>query len=238
MSQAFPLGRWRERDSMSQRKAGSGFAAMAYEPTEPMSYYEVLDIFSEGDGLVEGTLVDGIAFGSEDANGTDFKRCVFRNCLFESTHLVDSTFHDVRFEGCRFINSAMDKTWLNRVDFADCSAPGLSLVQARLAGVSMRGCGLSYANLSAASVERPRLTGTRLREAALQRARLKHVVLKGCDLTHLDVFGTRLAGIDLSSCVFQAPVLSSNLHELRGALISPEQEIDLAALLGVEVVKV
>ena len=94
---------------------------------------------------------------------------------------------------------------------------------------------LSYANLSETSIDRLRADRTRFTEAALQRARLKRVEFDGCDLTRLDVFGTPLAGIDVSSCDFAVPVLSADFRELRGCTVSPEQALALAELLGVHI---
>lgn len=218
---------------MGDRK--QGFAKLSGEPASRVDYYELLGIFSEGDGLVGNALIGGATFDHDAVNGTTFDRCVFRGSTFDHVDFRDSTLRDVRFEDCRFINTSFDKAWLNRVDLIGCSAPGLSLIQARLAGVFARDCDLSYANLSETSSERFRLRGTRLREAALQRAKLKNVQLADCDLTHIDVFGTALRGIDFTECVFQVPVLSADYRELRGAIVSPEQAVDLARLLGVTV---
>ena len=70
---------------------------------------------------------------------------------------------------------------------------------------------------------------------ALQRVKLKRVRWDACDLTRIDVFGTPLAGIDVSGCAFAAPVLSGDFHELRGAVVSVEQALDVARLLGVRI---
>ena len=216
---------------MGDRK--TGFAKLSGEPARRMDYYELLGIFAEGDGLAGNAFIESAAFDHDAANGTTFDRCVFRGCTFDHADFRDSTLRDVRFEDCRFINATFDKAWLNRVDLIGCSAPGLSLMQARLASVFVHDCDLSYANLSETSIDWFQLRGTRLREAALQRAKLKNVQLTDCDLTRIDVFGTPLRGVDFTTCVFQVPVLSADYHELRGAVVSPEQAVDLARMLGV-----
>lgn len=202
---------------------------------ERMGSDELIATFSEGDGYLAHGLADDVELAYECANGATFECIVFRDCLFDRVDFRDCTFRDVRFESCRFIGCAMDKAWLNRVDIKDCSAPGTSFLQARLAQVDIRSSDLSYANLSETSVDRLAVHDCRMREAALQRAKLKHVRLDACDLTRIDVFGTPLAGIDVSSCVFAAPVLSGDYRELRGAVVSAEQAVDLARLLGVRI---
>lgn len=193
----------------------------------------LLDAFAEGDGLVTNTAFSGLELAYEDAGETTFDTVLFRSCTFDGVDFSGCTFRDVRFRGCRFVRCIMDRAWLNRVDFQDCSAPGLSLVQARLASVALSSCDLSYANVSETSIDQLFARDTRFVEAALQRARLKRVVFDGCDLTRIDVFGTPLSGTDVSTCAFAAPVLSADYRELRGAKVSAEQAVTLAELLGV-----
>ena len=217
-----------------QRDAGYRYANVAGAPSR-MGGDELIAVFSEGDGYATHVLVEDVELAYECANGATFENAVFRRCLFEQVDLRDCTFRDVVFEDCRFIGCAMDRSWLNRVDMRDCSAPGMSLLQARLAQVSALSTDLSYANLSETSIDRLSLGNCKLREAALQRVKLKRVRWDACDLTRIDVFGTPLAGIDVSGCAFAAPVLSGDFHELRGAVVSVEQALDVARLLGVRI---
>ena len=196
---------------------------------------ELLDLFAEGDAQVGNTAFAGLELSYEDVGSATFDTVAFRGCTFDGVDFSGCTFRDVRFRGCRFIRCSMDRAWLNRCDVVDCSAPGLSLLQARLAGVVVSSSDLSYANLSECTVDHLCMRAVRLIEAAMQRTRLKRVELDGCDLTRIDVFGTPLAGIDLSTCEFAAPVLSSDFRELRGAKVSVEQALALVGLLGVTV---
>lgn len=220
--------------SARAEQAPSGYAAVG-TMSERMGSDELIAVFSEGDGYASRALVEDVELAYECADGATFEHMVFRDCLFEQIDFRDCTFRDVRFEGCRLIGCTMDKAWLNRVDLRDCSAPGLSLLQARLAQVGVRASDLSYANLSEASIDHLTVHDCKLREAAMQRAKLKHVRLDKTDLTRLDVFGTPLCGIDVSTCAFSAPVLSGDYRELRGAQVSAEQAMDIALLLGVRI---
>lgn len=215
--------------------AARGAAQLVGTPSRRLGSDELLEVFAEGDGCVADALVDDVVLAYECANAATCERMVFRACEFERVDFRDVTLRDVRFESCRFINCTMDGSWLCRVDFLDCSALGLSLLASRLAGVFASSTDFSYANLSETSIDGMRLVDCRLVEAALQRAKLKKVALAGCDLTRLDVFGTKLSGLDVSTCVFQAPVLSADYRELRGAVVSAEQAVELACLLGVRI---
>lgn len=220
--------------SAIEQKGPAGFARPAAQLVR-MSSDELLAVFSEGDGYASNVLVDAVELAYECANGATFEGSVFRDCLFERVDFGDCTFRDVRFEQCRFIGCTMDKGWLNRVDLRDCSAPGLSLLQARLSQVSAAACDLSFANISETSIDHLVLRSCRMCEAAFQRAKLRRVSLTDCDLTRVDVFGTSLVGIDVSTCLFQAPVLSGDFRELRGLVVSSEQALSLATLLGVRI---
>ena len=196
---------------------------------------ELIDAFARGDEEVANTRFDDIELVSDRANEAAFDGIVFHGCVFENVDFSRCSFRDVRFEACRFIRCNMERAWLSRCDFAGCSAPGLDLLGARVAGVSFTDCDLSYANLSDAKLEWVRAVGTRFREAALQRSKLRSVSFDACDFTRVDAFGTSLARVDMSTCDFLAPVLSSDFHELRGCIVSPEQALALAGLLGVVV---
>lgn len=222
-------------DRVSREIMGAGGVAHVGATPYRLGSDELLSVFSEGDGRVSHALIEDVELAYECANGATFENAVFRDCLFERVDLRDCTFRDTVFESCRFIGCAMDGAWLDRVDMIDCSAPGVSMLRARLARVRAVSTDFSYANLSETSIDRLRLEGCKLREVALQRSKLKRVRWDSCDLTSLDVFGTPLTGIDVSSCLFAAPVLSGDYRELRGAVVSADQALDLVRLLGVRV---
>jgi uncharacterized protein YjbI with pentapeptide repeats len=81
-----------------------------------------------------------------------------------------------------------------------------------------------------------RFSGCDLHGASLAQLKLKRVTLEGCDFTRAEVYGTRLRGIDLSTCNVQALRVSDTFFELRGARIGIDQAPDLVGLLGVKLV--
>lgn len=211
------------------------FARVPNSIGEHVGFDQLLDAFAEGEALVTNTSVHGVELACEDAGEATFDTVLFRSCQFDGVDFSGCTFRDVRFESCRFTRVSMERAWLNRCDFISCSAPGLNLLSSRLASVLIADSDFSLANLSETSIDQLRVTSSRLREAALQSVRLKRCEFKQSDLVRLDVFRTPLKGIDVSSCEFSAPVLSSDYRELRGARVSPSQALELASLLGVEV---
>ena len=59
--------------------------------------------------------------------------------------------------------------------------------------------------------------------------------LRGCDLARSTFFRTSLSGVDLSTCDISGLRISSDLRELRGAVIDPEQAAELIGLLGIKI---
>ena len=85
------------------------------------------------------------------------------------------------------------------------------------------------ASLDASSEVLPSVTSPS-RDAILA----KRLRLEGCDLTRAELFGTKLAGVDLSSCEIAALRVSDTFRELRGAKVGIDQAPDLIGLLGVK----
>ena len=52
-----------------------------------------------------------------------------------------------------------------------------------------------------------------------------------------ELFGTRLRGVDLSSCELAGIRISNTFTEISGAKIALEQAVDLVSLLGVKLIE-
>ena len=200
-----------------------------------MSREELLAALAAPDAHVTNTAFSGLELSGVSANGTVFENVIFRGCTFDGVSLANCTFTDVLFSGCRFIRCDMGKSWLNRCDFRSCSAPGLTFLKGRLTGVTMADCQIAYCDFSEATVEHLAAVETNLMEANVYSTRLRHVALDRCDLTRATVFRASLSGMDLSTCEIAGIRVSSDLHELRGAVISPDQAAELMGLLGIKI---
>lgn len=200
-----------------------------------MSQEELLAALAEPDSHVQNTSFSGLELEDIAANGTVFEGVVFRGCSFDGADLSNCTFTDVLFSGCRFTRCDMGRSWLNRCDFRSCSAPGITFLKGRLTGVTVVDCQFSYCDFSEATVERLIASETNLMEASIYSTRLRHVALDRCNLTRTTVFRASLSGMDLSMCDISGIRVSSDLHELRGAIVSEEQAAQLVGLLGIVV---
>ena len=217
------------------RQGKRGFAQVKEHIGQHVSRAELLTGFAEGDARFVMTAFDGLELADVSTNGASFDQAVFRSCLFENVDFSDASFTDVRFEACRFITCKMERSWLNRCDFAGCSAPGMSFTKGRLTSVFFGDSQLGYADFSETKVQGLVAQATTFAESAWRGVQLKAAHFNECDLTRAEFVGTSLAGIDLSTCEIAGLVVSSTLHELRGCTVSPLQAIALAGYPGVQV---
>ena len=75
--------------------------------------------------------------------------------------------------------------------------------------------------------------GCSLEEADLSEGKLKSVEFSDCDLRKIQLLHTPLDGIDLRSCKIGG--LKLNINDLKGAIVTAQQAIDLVSFLGVMV---
>lgn len=220
---------------MVQRRQARRFAQVRDDLGCNLSQDGLLAALTTPDAHVANTSFTGLELADVAADGTVFENVVFRSCTFERVNLSNCTFTDVLFSGCRFVRCDLGRSWLNRVDFRSCSAPGLSFLKGRLTGVSLVDSQLAYADLSEATVDQLVASETKLSEASFHATKLRHLALDRCDLSRATFFRTSLSGVDLSSCDISGLRVSSDLRELRGAVIDPDQAAELMGLLGIKI---
>ena len=196
---------------------------------------ELLAALATPDAHVANTAFSGLELADVAADGTVFENVAFHGCTFERVNLSNCTFTDVLFSGCRFVRCDMGRSWLNRMDLRSCSAPGLSFLKGRLSGVSLADSQLAYADFSEAAVDQLVASETKLSEASFHATKLRHLALDRCDLSRATFFRTSLSGVDLSTCDIAGLRVSSDLRELRGAVIDPDQAAELIGLLGIKI---
>ena len=91
---------------------------------------------------------------------------------------------------------------------------------------------LRAVNWDGASLEKLVLRDCDLSDSWLTECRLKQLALEDCTLTQTNFFRTPLAGMDFTRCRLSGLVCTENGAELKGAIVTPEQAVELARLLG------
>ncbi len=202
---------------------GSQFEVSRTPPPE-MSDGGVLEAcclqISESGGEYAGVRCTSVLFRSARLPGARFSCAEFRGCVFVGCDLTGSDFSSAYFESCRFV---------------DCRMSGVNIRDAKLSDVEIVDCNCDFAVFRAVDFTASSICGSRFREAALESCKFRKCSFRASSFSGTSFFGTFLAGHDLSECLIEAPILSDDLRELRGARISREAAGDILSLIGIKV---
>ena len=198
---------------------------------------ELIDGLEGGqDDPLEGWLFSGMEAAWASADGVELRQCLLRGCELRGASLKRGSFVDVVFERCDLSNARLSEAFFQRVRFVDCKLLGADLDSARLRSAAFTGCVLRMANFSLSKAQDVRFAQCDLTEAALRDLReCKRVEFSACDLRRAELAGTRLAGMDLTTCEIGGNTWGPGLAEVRGAIVTPLQAMELARALGVRI---
>ncbi len=158
--------------------------------------------------VTDGAVFEECSFRGVRFNVSEHRSSAFLNCTF-----TRCTFFDATFTGCKLVGSV----------FSDCS---LDLL--RVEGGDWSFIGLSGADLGSAT-----LTDVRLREADLTGIRAVNGTLAGLDLSGADLRKADLTGCDLRGSDLGS--VDPATTRLRGAIITFQQAVGVAAAMGLDV---
>ena len=92
-------------------------------------------------------------------------------------------------------------------------------------------CNGQYANFRFTDCKQVIFSECNLRSSDFQESQLIKVEFKNTNITQIQMYGTRLKGIDLSSCELDG--LGARIEDVKGAIVTPAQAISLAGLMGI-----
>ncbi|MGZ2607414.1 pentapeptide repeat-containing protein [Bacteroides fragilis] len=161
-------------------------------------------------------------------NNCTFKQQIFSECQFKSAQLTD-----VRFENCDLSNVSFAGTTFYRVEFISCKLLGTGFPEATLNHVLMDHCYGQYINLSMVKMRTVRFSHCNFRNGSLNDSKLMPAAFDTCELLEADFSHTSLKGIDLRNSRIAG--IQLNIADLKGAIVSSLQAIDLLPLLGVKI---
>ena len=203
---------------MAERKRG-GPASEALETVEGADWYG-RDISGESHTRI--AFVDLDLTEVQD-RGATFTECTFRRARFNVSVHVDAAFVNCTFVNCSFFDAR----------FTDCKLVGSTFDRCTFDVMQVAGGNWSHVSLAGADLRRASFRGTRLREADLTGVRCQGAPLRDVDLSGALLHGAKLAGCDLRGSDLSA--LDPNVVELRGAIVTYEQALVVAAALGLDV---
>ncbi len=171
----------------------------------------VLDCTYDARLDVRGCLFERCRFPIEIGQKVDFKDCVFIGCDFSSAQMDGCAFRSCDISGSRWTGAFLAEGFVQYSRFADCAMDLCTIGESKIQDVLLWRCKMD--RFAANSV---RWTKLRLGHCSLRQAEIQNFPLKGLDLRTCDIEGITLE-----------PSL------LRGAIVTPQQALALAGLLGV-----
>ena len=165
----------------------------------------------------------------------DIRRSVLSACSFHKCCFEKASFSDVEFHGCDFSNCNMQGSYFERCRFLHCKGIGVELAGAMLKHTVFDECNLQYANLNTAKLSNVQFKAVDFTDASMAEAKLLKFYAEDSKFIRNDLSKTMLSGVDFSTDVLIAPILSSPPVEIRGITIDMLQAPDLVGLLGVKV---
>lgn len=157
--------------------------------------------------------------------------CTFSHLLFSECELKWAQLTDIRFENCDLSNISFAGTCFYRVEFVSCKLLGTNFSETTLNHVRMEGCSGRYINLAMSKMRTVRLSGCDFRNGSFNDGKFIPAAFDSCDLSEADFSHTPLKGIDLRTNRITG--IQLNISDLRGAIVTPMQAMELLPLLGV-----
>ncbi len=182
------------------------------------------------DERVEECLFSGVSYAGENLKSLDVYRCRFVKCDFSECSMELAGFRDTVFEACDFSNCDFSKASFQKTLFQGCKLMGADFIESSLRHVRFLDVSGGYVNFADSRVQDTAFEKSRLPNAAFSRCRFA-ASFDTCDLTQSLFQQTPLKDIDLRTSQLQG--IQITLPDLRGAIVTPMQASDLAALLGV-----
>lgn len=172
-------------------------------------------------------------FQDIDAYQLDVRQCVLTRITLRESKCIKGSFWDCTFDHCDFSNVDFSECRFHQCRFQNCKLVGSNLAEASLYRTQLVDCHCAYANFSYAKIKYVDMQTCNLQESDWNQVKPQAWTMEHCTLTRTSFFHTPLKGMDLRTCELRG--IRVAMEDLKGAIISPEQAIDLIAYLGVEV---
>ncbi|QDR79538.1 pentapeptide repeat-containing protein [Sporomusa termitida] len=177
------------------------------------------------------SIIQDCTFETQTAENIAIDQVLFKNVDFNHLHWPCAKLTDTVFEQCDLSNVDFGQCFMDRVRLTNCKLVGINMTEASLRNVVFDNCNAAYAVLRYFKCKKSNFHNTSFAEADLYSATLTDVSFVRCNLDKVQFSGTKLAGIDLSTCQFYQLALTAD--DLRNCIIAPEQAIALANIFGV-----
>lgn len=175
------------------------------------------------------------AIGAENLYGVTFTRCMFRHCSMPKMQFGKASFDDVVFEGCDLSGANFGESAWRGCTFSGCRLVGARFEGARFRQVKFRDCVAEYAGFDRAAFTKASFDCCGFQNAYFRACRFKDHKIKECSFLAVNFCQTALAGLDFTTSEIGGWTLTEEGTELRGAVVTPVQAVELAERFGLVV---
>jgi uncharacterized protein YjbI with pentapeptide repeats len=166
-------------------------------------------------------------FSGADLSGVNLVRANLRNANLSGANLTGANLIEATLDEANLTGANLFRAALMRASLYDADLPGAKLAEANLHNANLEQAGLERANLTRASLRRAQLfdtflveanlTGADLNEAIIRESRLINANLDGVSLSRAYLIGTDFAGADFSHVQLWDTVLANlDLSQTKG----------------------
>jgi uncharacterized protein YjbI with pentapeptide repeats len=179
---------------------------------------------------IEESLVAGVDFSGRKLSGFSAKCSVFDGVSFAGCEMPSPRLRDVRFVKCDLSNATLRGFEATRVEFTDCRLTGMVAIECRWRDVLVENCDGLYAQITDGKLHTCEFRNSNFAEADFRNTDLEGTIFTQAVLTRADFSRSMLRGADFRGADIDGIIVGP--EEVRGAIVSPTQAMDLARLLG------
>lgn len=218
-------------------KIQRGIAMEKIEKPKRLKILEQTDSFEsliKEDSYVEGFFFDGETITALDIDRLSLNKCHFKNVSFESCQFDRIDLMDTTFENCDLSHLKMMDGVIHRCEFKNCRMTGSDLSNCAIHNTLFEENTARYANFSFSKFKKVNFIQNQLVNTSFNECQYAKVAYEENNLSESEFINTKLAGIDFSTCDLNNIVIP--IESLKGLTVSSEQAIQLAKLLGLNIV--
>jgi len=178
-------------------------------------------------------LIAEYELGDQVAEFVTFEKTSFKQMTMPRADLRALRLADVRFEACDLADSSWERLSASRVELLGCRLIGLQATDGHVEDMLIKGCNAVHAQFWSTVFKRVRFENCNLSQTNFQSADLAGVIFDRCDLRGAKMADAKLIGADLRSSNIDGA--RAGIKELQGAIVSIEQAVSIARVLGVDV---
>jgi fluoroquinolone resistance protein len=156
-------------------------------------------------------------------DGAVFEECTFRRARFNASAHTDAAFLNCTFRNCNFFDARFTQCKLVGSMFDRCTFDIMKVVGGNWSLVGLPGADLRTASFSGVRMQEADLTGVRCQGSSLRDVDLSGAWLHSAQLSRCDLRGSNLVSLDPETA------------EIKGAIVTLDQAIVIAAALGLDI---